>query len=174
MHQSLSEHLIILIFILEGSSCSENPYICPDTGTLLDRLFSSLCIQVPPRRPKRDEIETTSLFRALLELSGGKTDLRQHVFLPESTVHRNAELIASLLGVTTTKEFGSIEMQDTIEMISHSPVFSKTTINVQELCKRVVNTKRSLRLGFEEGHLVRHLQECYQVNSNLVRISRHR
>jgi hypothetical protein len=157
VQQTLSEHLVVLVSDLEGNHDSENAYLNHGREAQIERLLLSLRIPVPPARPKDDETETTSLVRALLALSGGKADLRHNMFFAESTITRNAELFASLLNVTMTKEFGNVDVQEMIKMVSKSPVFSGTMVDEQGLHDRILNMKRSLHLGFDKDYLVRHL-----------------
>ena len=60
---------------------------------------------MPAKRTRRGEAQITSLVRALLELSGGRVDLLQHGFAEEYMVSDNADLYASVLGITRTKQF---------------------------------------------------------------------
>lgn len=126
-----------------------------DQEILLESLLLSLSIPVSPKRTKRDEAQKTSLVRALMEISGGRVDLRQHRFAEEYTASENADLYASVFDIVRTKhfrDFDSIEMCDTL---SKSPVFSRMTIDVHDLEEWTTKMKASLRLGFREGQLVR-------------------
>ena len=73
---------MLLVLILVEDHGSDNAQICIDSDQteLLESLVSSLRNPGPPRRPNLDEAQITSLVQALLELSGGEMDRRQHVF----------------------------------------------------------------------------------------------
>lgn len=70
---------------------------------LLESFLLSLSIPVSPKRTKCDEAQKASLVRALLELSGGRVDLRQHRFAEEYTASENADLYASVFDIVRTK-----------------------------------------------------------------------
>ena len=137
-----------------GSNCLES---CQEI--LLDSLQLSLQFSVPPKRTKRDEYQITSLVRALLELSGGRVDPRQHRFAEEYTASENADLYASIFDIVRTKQFGDFESEEMCNTLSKSPVFSRMTISVQDLEEWTTKMMDSLRLDFREGHLIRHPKE---------------
>ena len=76
----LAQYLVLLFLKLarNHSSNDAQTYLESNQGELLESLECSLRISVIPRRTKRDETQITCLVRALLELSGGRVDLRQH------------------------------------------------------------------------------------------------
>lgn len=90
-------------------------------------------------------------------MSGGRVDRQQHVFSDESTVDKNAELFASVLEIAKPGEFGNAEMREMTALISRSPLFSQPTMSMQDLDDRTVEIQRSLLLGYEDRHLVGHL-----------------
>lgn len=126
-----------------------------DQEILLESLQLSLPIPVPSKRTTRDEAQKTSLVRALLELSGGGVDLRQHRFAEEYTASENADLYASVFDIVRTKQFRDFDPNEMCNTLSKSPVFSRMTIDVHDLEEWTTKMKASLRLGFREGHLVR-------------------
>jgi hypothetical protein len=127
-----------------------------DQDKLFQSLQCSLSIPVRSERSKRDETQITSLFRALLELSGGRVDLRQHEFAEEYTAGENADLCASVFGITRTKQFGDFDSQEMIHTLSKSPVFSGIAIGARDLEERIAKMMHSLRIGFPKGYLVQY------------------
>ena len=71
----------------------------------------------------------TSLIWALLELSGGRVDLRQHGFAEEYTASNNADLYASVLDITRKKHFGDFDLEKMLNALSKSPLFYKIIID---------------------------------------------
>lgn len=122
---------------------------------LLDTLQLSLSISIPAKRTRR-EAQTTSLLRALLELSGGRVDCRQHGFAEEYTAGENADLYASLLGITKTREFEDLNSEEVYNELLKSPVFSGMEIGLQDLEEWTTKMMGSLRVGFRTGYLVRY------------------
>ena len=87
----------------------------------------------PPKRLDLDEAQITSLIQALLELSGGEVDCRQHMFAADYTARENADLYASIFGIIRTKQFGDFDPKELRNSISKSPVFSRIKIGLQNL-----------------------------------------
>jgi hypothetical protein len=140
----------------DHSSSNAQKYLESHQDELLESLQSSLPIPTPPKRPKRDEAQTTSLVRALVEFSGGRVDLRQHGFAGEYTASENADHFASVFNITRTKQFGDFEFKEMCNTLSKSPVFSGMAIRVQDLEERTTKMMDSLHLGFQKGYLVRY------------------
>ena len=134
---------------------------CPKSyqKMLLKGLQPFLLSPIPPKRTKRDEAQITSLVRALLELSGGTVDLRQHKFDEEYTASEHADLYASVLNIVRTKKFGDFDSKEMCNTLSTSPVFSRKIISIKDLEERTTKMMDSLRLGFREGHLVQYSKE---------------
>ena len=116
----------------------------------------ALPIPVSPKRTKLDEAQLTSLVRALLELSGGRVDLRQHKYAEEYTASENADLFASLFNITRTRRFGDFDPEEMCKTLSKSPVFFEMAISVQDLEERTTKMMDSLSVGFRKGYLVRY------------------
>ena len=123
---------------------------------LLNSFQLFLSFPVPPKRTKRDETQITSLVRVLLELSGGRVDLRQHQFDEEYTSNENADLYASILGIVRTKQFGEFDSDKMCSMLSKAPMFRRMTIDMQDLKEWTAKMMKPLHLGFQEGYLVGH------------------
>ncbi|KAL9591659.1 MAG: hypothetical protein Q9179_007502, partial [Wetmoreana sp. 5 TL-2023] len=155
VQERLSQNVVLLLLHLDDHH-SENTqiHLKSDREGLIARLVHSLRIPSPPKRPKDDEVQTTSLVRALLEMSSGRVDRQQHEFSEESTTDKNAELFASVFEITASKEFGNADVQEMIALISKSPLFSQSRISIQDLDDRTMQIRHSLLLGFEEEHLV--------------------
>lgn len=157
MQHRLSQNIdFLLLSLADHHSEQLQIYWESDREGLIVRLVHALRIPLPPKRSEDEEVRTTSLVRELLELSGGRVDCQQHVFSDECTADGNAELLASLFGITT-REFGNVNVQDMVRLVSSSPLFSQSTMSVRDLVDQIVRMRRSLRLGFEEGHLVKRL-----------------
>ncbi|KAL9004829.1 MAG: hypothetical protein Q9188_002373 [Gyalolechia gomerana] len=169
--ETLAQNLVFLFLNLEKdlSSSGAHEYLEGDEDVLLDTLKAFLSSSVPsrrtnfrflglPRRAKRDEAQLTSLVRALLELSGGTIDCRQHRFDEEYTPNENAHLYAAIFGITRTNQFGECDLEEMHNMISKSPLFSRktsrTTISVQDLEEWTMRMMDSLPLGFRKEYLV--------------------
>ena len=147
---------MFLFLNLEKDHSSSVAYNCLDSSQdeLLENLQLSLAIPVPPKRMERDETQITSLVQALLELSGGRVDLRQHRFAEEYTANENADLYASIFDITRTKQFGDFDSEEMCNTLSKSPVFSEMATSVQDVKEWTTKMMRSLRVGFREGYLV--------------------
>jgi hypothetical protein len=93
----LAQKLLFLFLNLEANHTSEDAqtWLNSDQDELLDSLKSALQIQVSSQRTMRDESQITSLFRVLLELSGGEVDLSQHNF--DEDVRFDDELFTQLM-----------------------------------------------------------------------------
>lgn len=123
--------LVILLYQLTyGKSFS----VCleSDQDELHESLQFALPTPVSPKKTKLDEAQFTSIVRALLELSGGRVDLRQHKYAEEYTASENANLYASLFNITRTRRFGDFEPEEMCKTLSKSPVFSEMAISVQD------------------------------------------
>jgi hypothetical protein len=144
---------VLLFLHLEKDHNSSN---APKSNqrALLETLQLSLPILVPNKRTKRDEAQITSLFRALLELSGGRVDLQQHGFAEEYTANENAELYASVLGIVRAKQFGDFNSEEMCNTLSKSPVFAGMTIGIEDLEKWTAEMIDFLPIGFRKGYLV--------------------
>ena len=105
-------------------------------------------------RSRRDEAQITSLFRALLEFSNGRVDVRQHRFAQEYTASEHANLYASVLNIVRTKHFGDYNLDEMCNTLSTSPAFFRKAISVQDLEEWTTKMMNCLRRGFREGHLV--------------------
>lgn len=148
---------MLLFLNLEKDHSSSDTHNCleSDKDMLLESLQLSLPISVHPKRTKREEAQITSLVRALLELSGGRVDLRQHGFAEEYTASENADLYASVFDIARTKQFGDFDSEEMCNTLSKSPVFSRMAISAQHLEQRTMKMMDCLRLGFPKGYLVR-------------------
>ena len=157
VRERLAQNLVLLYLSLaeEHSSFAARTYLASHQDSLLDSLQFSLQISVPPKRTRRDEAQVTSLVRALLESSGGRVDVRQHGFAEEYTIGDNADFYASLLGIAATKDFELRDPEEIQHTLSESPVFSGVTFSVKDLEDWIMTMRKSLRVGFREGYLVR-------------------
>jgi hypothetical protein len=157
LSRELAQNLVLLVLNLEDHNSSDaHNYLESNQDNLLENLQLSLPISVPAERTKRDEAQITSLFRALLELSGGRVDFQQHRFAEEYTASENADLYASVLGITRTRQFGDFDSEEMCNTLSKSPVFSGMKIGVQDLEEWTTKMINSLPVGFPKGYLVRY------------------
>lgn len=134
-------------------------YLTSNEDDLLESLQLSLLLPVPPERTRSDETQMTSLIRALLEFSGGRMDLQQHGFAQEYTVSDNADLYASVLGITRKRTLGDIDPEEICNALLESPVFSEVTINAQSLEDWTMQMMNFLPIGFPKNYLVRYPEE---------------
>lgn len=153
---------MFLFLNLEANHNSENAQtiLTSTHDELLNGLESGLRILVAPvsrKRPGRDESQITSLFRVLLELSGGKLNLLQHNFAGEYTANENSDLYASIFGIARTNDFGEFDGVEMCRTITKSPVFSGEEMSVQILEDWSTKMKDSLRVGYCHGYLVGYL-----------------
>lgn len=134
-------------------------YLTSNEDDLLESFQRSLLLPVPPERTRSDETQMTSLIRALLEFSGGRVDLQQHGFAQEYTVSDNADLYASVLGITRKRTFGDIDPEEICNALLESPVFSEVTISAQSLEDWTMQMINFLPIGFPKNYLVRYPEE---------------
>ena len=148
---------MLLVLVLVGDHGSNDAQTCIESNQaeLLENLVLSLRNSGPPKRPTLDDAQITSLIQVLLELSGSEVDLRQHVFAEDCTAEENADLYASILGITRTKQFGDFDLEELCNSISQSPVFSEVAINVRSLENWTTRMRDFLPLSFPKGYLVR-------------------
>ena len=147
--------LLFLNLEKNHSSKDAQTYLESNQNELLESLRFSLRIPIISKRTKRDETQITCLVQALLKLSGGKSNLRQHEFAEEYKASQNADLFASVLDITRTNQFGEFDSKEICNLILKSPVFFGVAINVQDLDCWINDMRDFLCVGFREGYLVR-------------------
>ena len=116
----------------DHNSSEAHDFLESTQNELLDTLQLSLSISIPVKRMRR-ETQTTSLLRALLKLFGGRVNCRQHGFAEEYTTSENADLYASLLGITKTREFEDLNSEKVYNELLKSSIFSEMEIGLQDL-----------------------------------------
>jgi len=153
--ENLARNLLLLYISLEQDHISPDAceWLMSDQDQVLERFQDSLPILSPPKRTKRDNAQLTSLVRALLKASGCSIDLQQHGFAEEYTADENADLFASLFGVTSARKFGRCDPEEMCDILSISPLFFAITIGVQDVEIWFSRMTGLLRLGFREGYL---------------------
>ena len=98
------------------------------------------------------EQQTISLFRSLLEFSGGKVDCRQHDLGINYTTSQNASLCASLLGVFCSRQFGHFDPEEMQGALSKSKLFAGQDLpDVLEWSLRIME---KVPVGLPENYLV--------------------
>jgi hypothetical protein len=100
-----------------------------------------------------DAVQITSLFRALLEMCGGRVELTQRRFNEKYTAGENCSLLASVFDMKKTNDFGDFDVDRMCKELSKSPTFLEKSIRVQDLKDWSAKMKDCLELGLE--HLVR-------------------
>ena len=158
VRKKLAQDIVFLFLNLEKDHSSDGTqtWLESDQEDLLESLQHALTIPtgVPAKRTKLDETQITSIVRGLLEGSGGREDAHQHEFGEDYTASDNADLYASLFGITRTNQFGDFNPEAMRNTLSKSPLFSGVTISEHDLEQRTTKMKDSLRLGFPERYLV--------------------
>lgn len=103
--------------------------------------------------------QITSLFRSLLESSGGKVDCRQHDFRINYTTSQNASLCASLLGVFCSRQFGRFDLEEMQGALSKSKLFAGLSKpDVPDILEWSLRMMALVPVGFPDNYLV----QCYQ------------
>jgi hypothetical protein len=100
------------------------------------------------RDPNDAEIQKISLIRCLLELSGGRKYLRQHIFHDKYSTNNNANLYGSLIGITRSNCFGNFDSQKMLNALSTSPVFTNDDIQMLNAVELSTEMIASLPIGF--------------------------
>jgi hypothetical protein len=105
------------------------------------------------------EQQTISLFRSLLESSGGKVDCRQHDFGINYTTSQNASLCASFLGVFCSRQFGRFDPEEMQGTLSKSKLFAELSKpDVSDALEWSLRMMILVPVGFPDNYLV----QCYQ------------
>ena len=86
-------------------------------------------------------------------------DLQQLGFAQEYTVRDNADLYASVLGITRKRTFRDIDPEEMCNALLRSPVFSEVTISVQSLEDWTMQMMNFLPIGFPKNYLVQYPEE---------------
>lgn len=156
VQRKFAQYLVLLVLNLtkDHNSSIAHDYLERDQSDLLQNL--QLSLPTPPKRTKRDEAQITSIFRALLEVSGGRVDVLQHGFAAEYTASENGDLCASVLGIIRTRQFGDFDSEEMRNTLSKSLVFSEMTIREQDLEEWITKIIEFLPIGFPKGYLVRY------------------
>lgn len=104
---------------------------------------------------KGSELQTISLVRGLLELSGGTVDRRQHAFDQGYTTSENLDLYGTLVGVTNNNRFGDFDPKEMYNALLKSKVFVKDAdVGTLDTVGWSMQMMESLPIGFPEGYLV--------------------
>lgn len=152
----IARYMVLLVLFLEKNHISGNAkhILEYDTEHWLGHLLEILSITARPRRPQKDEWRVTSLFRYLLERSGGERDPRQHSCAENHTILENADLLASVIGVACTAELESLNPENMCSFIRQSPVFIKERITSHRVDRWIQGLISHLRVGFPRDYLV--------------------
>jgi hypothetical protein len=104
---------------------------------------------------KELEQQTTSLFRSLLEFSGGKVDCRQHEFGINYTTSQNASLCANLLGVLYSRQFGRSDPEEIQGALSRSRLFAELSkSDIPDTLDWGLRMMVLVPVGFPDNYLV--------------------
>ena len=158
--------ILFLNFESDYESFYADHYLESNQNAIIESLELSLPILVVAERKRRDEAQTTSLIRALLELSGGRVDLQQPEFAEEYTASNNADLYASVLGIMRKRHFGDFDSEAMRNALSKSPLFSEMIIDLEEWITEMMDF---LPVGFRKGYLVRCPEVTKQSDANITR-----
>lgn len=125
----MGQNLVFLFLKLEADQNSGNAelFLTSDLNELLDSLKPELGIL------KRHKSQVTSLFRALLELSGGKVNCQQHNFTDDYTANENCDLYASILGIKTPNKFGKFDALEMRGILLKSLLVGGMTLKSEDL-----------------------------------------
>jgi hypothetical protein len=161
--------LLILILVQGCESDHSNPsnpvreLLDKDEGDILQLLqkthtdlsWAASQIEVPVENTRRDEAQIVALLRALLEVSGGRVDCRQHEFDQEYGPSDNASLFCSIIGITLKSPFVSLDPNQLHIALSKSKVFTEDN-SVPDMEERSRKMMLNLHVGFPEGYLVQY------------------
>ncbi|KAJ9610168.1 hypothetical protein H2204_015409 [Knufia peltigerae] len=172
VRRKLARNLVFLFLNLEADHMSADAqiFLASNEEELIDSLKFGL---KPPIPFNRDECQITSLFRALLELSGGRVDFLQHNFAENYTAKQNRELCARVFDISDIKKFGECDVREISSSLSKSPLFVGETLSAEGLGQWAAIMNSSLQIGFPPGHLVGSCHAVYR-QSNEYRIFRHK
>lgn len=134
-------------------------FLSSNHNHLIETLRWFLEIPVPPERTKRDEAQITFLFRALLELSGGRVDSQQHAFVEEYSINENAQLCAGILRITKSNDVGDFDAEKLYNSLSKAVLFAGMKVGINDARAWSDKMAPVMRIGFKKEHLVRHLDE---------------
>ena len=119
--------------------------------------YMRTCLLRVPQAPRTrgEEAQINALFRALLVLSGGSAHAHDDAPNEAFTATANADLVASVLDVTRTGDFGDIDRTGLSKTLSRSPAFDGTTLSGDRARAWTTQIMVQLSIGFRPGHLVR-------------------
>ena len=111
------------------------------------------------KAPINSEIQMISLVRALLELSGGMVDCRQHAFDQQYAISDNLNLCKILVGITDENWFGNFDPNEMYDALLKCKVFiTDADIGTLDTVKWSMQMMQYLPIGFPVGYLVRYLE----------------
>jgi hypothetical protein len=97
------------------------------------------------------EFHKLTLFRFLLELAGGKRDVRQHKLDLSYPTSYNTSIYGSLFGISGSKRFGTFDSQKMLDALSKSPIFPGDAIRKLDVVKLSAELMSHLPIGFPDG-----------------------
>ena len=114
-----------------------------------------MTVDVPVGTRKGSEWQTISLFRRVLEFSGGKVDCGQHHFGLNYTTRQNAFICASFLDVSCSRPFGRFDPKEMQGALSKSKVFVELSVlSIPDIFEWSLRMMVLVPVGFPENHLV--------------------
>ena len=152
----MAQNIVFLVLNLDADHASPDVqiYLENEQDGLLHCLCNNLHIREDSQRPDHDELQITTLFRLLLELSGDNVDLQWRHLSPEYTTHQNRDLYAKGLGIEVSKVLGPLDRMQMCRILAKSPTFVRTALSVESVESWSLEMEVSLQIGFPEGHLV--------------------
>ena len=101
------------------------------------------------------EWQTISLFRSVLEFSGGKVDCEPHHFGLNYTTRQNASLCASLLDVSCSRPFGRFDPKEMQGALLKPKILVELSVpNAPDIFELSLRMMGLVPVGFPENYLV--------------------
>ena len=133
----------------------QKDWLQPFRGSCTDLSEVSVAADVPIGIREESEWQTISLFRTLLESSGGKLGCRQHNFGINYTTRQNASLCANLLGVSCSRQFGRFDPKEMQSAPSKSKLFRAVSkSDIPDTLEWSLRMMAQVPVGFPDNYLV--------------------
>lgn len=104
---------------------------------------------------KKEEWQTITLFRGILEFSGEKVNCKQHVFELNYTMSQNTSLCARRLEIACSCQLRSFDLEKMHAAFSESKFFSKMRgSDIQNMLKQRLRLMRIVFVEILDNHLI--------------------
>lgn len=144
----LVHNLLFLFLNLEADHDS------PTARRYLDYAPNELLEQFQDDLRDCHDDQTISIFRRLLEMSGGRTDHLLQNFDREYTAAQNSDLCAGLLGITRANHFGDKSFEIMRTALSSARIFAGADLTKADLVSWGTMIEKRLRIGVPQQLLV--------------------